>query len=594
MAPDSDYNHLLDTAAAAGARARRLLLAAAGIALLATGLRLVKVLSSGSNLDQAAGVWTALATDAAGGVFYRPIESAIGFGGTRYFPLHFLLQAGLIRLGLDPLVAGHTLELGSGVLLIAGAYRLMRRLGVAAALAGPAAVFTMITAAGQFALGSIRGDLLPVAIVVWALAVVVREPSEENPSPPPSPGLTGRGRSGIHGFSASIFISALLFVLAFAAKPTSALAAGAVAVWLLVSHRQEKARARSGVSDDVGSAPRTDSLGAGETVRDADPTTTARRGGAALGFIAVFTLGAAAVVMLTQLASDGRFLAGFLACAGGSGWAALATAPAALLNLALNNDPASMFFVLLALAAMLCGATSLREIPALWFLSAGVGTVIILAAPGTSLNHLLDVQVAAVVLIVVQIARRRVPFSFGVTALACAGFIAAVGTGEALRQWDNRPFRQTFATAVERARPLGGTVLFEHPLEAVIAGQRPFMLDPFSFALQRQRDPGLGNDLFAKLDARFFSAVVLMRDPAADRNRMWYEQEYFGPGFTQRLLADYQLLDERGAADADREQWVFVPRGDSAGPDKGEARNGAVRVREDRSIHEDESADTGR
>ena len=88
-------------------RHARLLRAAAALLLLVTVVRLAKVLPHYGQVDQSAGVWTALAADLAReGVFYRPIAGDLGYGGTRYFPLHFVLHAGLIRAGLGPVEAG--------------------------------------------------------------------------------------------------------------------------------------------------------------------------------------------------------------------------------------------------------------------------------------------------------------------------------------------------------------------------------------------------------------------------------------------------------------------------------------------------------
>ena len=55
-----------------------------------------------------------MAVDLVHGVFYRPIlDPALGYGGTRQFPLHFVIHAGLIKLGLGPVAAGHTIGIAA-------------------------------------------------------------------------------------------------------------------------------------------------------------------------------------------------------------------------------------------------------------------------------------------------------------------------------------------------------------------------------------------------------------------------------------------------------------------------------------------------
>src|SRR5712672_2180790 len=76
------------------------------------------------------GTWTGLAVDLANGEFYRPLVSDDGFGGTRYFPLHVVLHASAIKLGLGPVVAGHLISLVSLIAILVAAYLLLRRMGV--------------------------------------------------------------------------------------------------------------------------------------------------------------------------------------------------------------------------------------------------------------------------------------------------------------------------------------------------------------------------------------------------------------------------------------------------------------------------------
>src|SRR5882757_3985947 len=63
--------------------------------------------------DSTSGVWTSLADDVARGDLYRPVQSELGYGGTRYLPLFFVLHGMLIKAGLAPITAGMLLTFSS-------------------------------------------------------------------------------------------------------------------------------------------------------------------------------------------------------------------------------------------------------------------------------------------------------------------------------------------------------------------------------------------------------------------------------------------------------------------------------------------------
>src|ERR1035438_7001751 len=46
----------------------------------------------GVSLTPTSGTWIALAVDLKHGMFYRPMYGDLGYGGTRYLPLHFVLH----------------------------------------------------------------------------------------------------------------------------------------------------------------------------------------------------------------------------------------------------------------------------------------------------------------------------------------------------------------------------------------------------------------------------------------------------------------------------------------------------------------------
>jgi len=195
-----------------------LLLAAAALGVT-TAARLPASWASGNALNHVSGAWMALAEDLAHGQFYRPIlDPDLGYGGTRWFPLAFAAHAALRVAGLELVTAGYALSLAIGLLLVAAAYVLLRRVGAARWPAAAFAVLTLGTFATQYALSSIRYDLLPVALGALGLAALARGPSPR-----------------------AIAAAAVLFALAFAAKPTGLTAPAAAIAWLLVRRERRSA-----------------------------------------------------------------------------------------------------------------------------------------------------------------------------------------------------------------------------------------------------------------------------------------------------------------------------------------------------------------
>ena len=148
-----------------------------------------------AHLGYAEGIWLGLANDAARHVFYRPLEGPLGYGGTRYFPLFFLLHAGLIRVGFNPIAAGYLLGAGSVALLIVAVLIFLRMAGGSVLLCAAAAAVALSCEPVQMAVLTIRGDGLPAALTLLGLACCL-------------PGSRPRA-------------APICFALAFAAKPTS-------------------------------------------------------------------------------------------------------------------------------------------------------------------------------------------------------------------------------------------------------------------------------------------------------------------------------------------------------------------------------------
>src|SRR5438132_12624689 len=152
---------------------RHLLLVTCGVALMLSAVRAVRGIWEQSSIavNHVSGAWATLALDFAHGELYRPVISDVGYGGTRYFPLQFVLHGLLIKLGLSPLVAGHALSITALIAMLCGAYARPRFLRVPAAFAGPGVVLLLANPPVHGALITIRGDLIACAFNLCGLAL---------------------------------------------------------------------------------------------------------------------------------------------------------------------------------------------------------------------------------------------------------------------------------------------------------------------------------------------------------------------------------------------------------------------------------------
>src|SRR5687768_1489975 len=98
------------------------------LALLAYNAYLVLITDIYRNIVP--GIWLTLGQDLAEGLFYRPLIGEAGYGGTRYFPLHFVTIAAFMRAGAGPMGAGMLAITLAVMILASGLYLTLMRLGV--------------------------------------------------------------------------------------------------------------------------------------------------------------------------------------------------------------------------------------------------------------------------------------------------------------------------------------------------------------------------------------------------------------------------------------------------------------------------------
>ena len=367
-----------------------------GLALAAVTLaRLPAAWESGNALNHVSGAWMALADDLARGTLYRPLhDPGLGFGGTRFFPLSFVAHAALVRAGVPLVLGGLVLSLAAGVLAVAGAARFLRRAGHASLAAAGLGALVLAGFAGQHALAAVRGDLPAIALALWGMSALLprRAPFALRAV---GSDLLSVNRPGAVRRPPAVLPAAALLVLAFAAKPTALAAAAAGVAFLFL----------------------------------------AREPGRALGLACAVAAGCAAVVLGTDLVAGGRFVPMLRDLGpGGAAPRDLLLAPVRLATRLWFEDRAGL--ALLAAAAAAFALTwrrgmrrgrDARRLAALWLAAALASTLAVMASPGTGVNHLLDLEAPAALLLAscaVAPARRAVGPA---AALVAAAGIATAG-----------------------------------------------------------------------------------------------------------------------------------------------------------------------
>ena len=480
-----------------GTGPRTLLLVGAVFIIVVTAVRAWIWWRNDAGISFASGVMITMATDLKQGVFYRPLYDSQGYGGTRYFPLYFCLHALLLKLGLPVLASAYLLSTAAIVLLMLGVFRLLRELGVEVWLAACAAVVLLAANSAQLSLSTPQADGLAAAMNVWGLAAIARLPRSRR----------------------SVILAALFFTLAWSAKLTTVFGLAAAVIWLVATGYKRIAW-----------------LLCAETV-----------GG--------YLLVAGAMIV----ASHGRVVEIFRACAsGGADWKFIASGFSRMESMAVYTDPALVLFAVLAflLLAFLAGSGKLlQNLPALFFVITMAITIVIFGSPGTAGNHLLDVQVASVILLAAFVTNAASPLQrrLGVYALALLTLIAVLPLLRHVRAWSAWYHPHQFQRVIEAIGPTDKPILSENPVIPALAGQHPYVLDPWMVQLLRRRIPGFEEPLLERLRNRDFSAVVLSGDPAQEVVRQWYDTVSFGPGFVPALRQNYKLAQ---VIDND---WIFLP-----------------------------------
>lgn len=431
-------------------------------------------------LTHVEGVWLACAHDFLHGVFYRPLFGPLGYGGTRYFPGYFVLTGWLSKPLGSLETAGIALSGACVILTLVAVFILLRRMNVSALLSVAAIAAILSVASTQQALVGAKGDSLASAANLWGLVACTASNFRRR----------------------SIYLAAALFTLAFATKLTTVFGVAAVFVaWILAKRTKE-----------------------------------------ALELAIATGVGYAAVLGAMYVGSGGRVFAIFRACAGGGGSLSYTLqAPIHLLSKALDVDPVFLFFLIPAFAfGLLYFLQNKTDLWPIYFAFVLAVTTVIFGSLGIGINHLFDLQVASVILLVVAISRIATMTEIGAGILAVSLLVSIVPTSQGLHGDLTRPsFRKDAGQVLQRLNSGDRPILAENPLVVIKSGKSPYILDPFMFRILAMKQPALANDLWDKMKHRTFAAIVLERDPATAEGKEWYTSTHFGGEFLKDLDENY-------------------------------------------------------
>ncbi len=500
---------------------RVFLIGAVAVNVLVAMARMWRCWMTDAWVDVPAAVMLSMSADLQHGWFYRPLFGQLGYGGTRYFPLYFVLHALLLKLGIPLLLGAYVLSAAAVVALLAGVYQLLRELRTPPWLAACAAGSLLASVSAQYAIASPHADGLAAALNVWGLAVIAQPNRKRR----------------------AITVASILFVLAWSAKMTTIFGLAAAIVWLVVQGARRSAW-MLGVQTGCG-----------------------------------YLLVAGAMI----IASKGRVVEVFRACAsGGAGWRQILAAPAAMIGVSRRVDPSLYLFlwliVVLCILGMLNGLKRpALDLPTLLFGFTFLVTMMIFGSPGTNFNHLLDLQIACVVVIGIWITRQSSvqQRQLGIFALGLATLLCAQSPFHRMTTTIVDVEARRFSRTVEAIGAIDKPILAENAVVPLTAGQLPYVLDPWMVNLLGRRNPGFRQPLIDAVQQKRFGAIVLsMWDPQGDHGRKWYDQESFGTGFVPALFANYQLV-----ATVD-DQLIYKPKANAVIDSSRSTTSGARRNRE--------------
>ena len=499
-------------------RATRVFAAVAVAIAVASFLAYTIIAVGFGDFDSASGVFLVLGHDTNAGHFYRPLISELGYGGTRYFPLFFILIAGFLGAGAGILTAGWLTSAFAAIVLVTGMYRLVRRLDGEKWIAALFAAASIAPYFVQQTLVEVRADVLAAALNIWGLAYVlpawrIDSTSNENTRP---------------------WRAAVVFTMAMAVKVTSLAIPLALIVAAFAARRRPLAMAMAW------------RLAVAVTAFFA--VVFAVSGGRAFeSWRIVMSAGAGPGQMLRSLtAGDFWVLAGY-----------------SRLLLTLLVITAS------AIVAALWRASrySLRPdasrsliVPTALFFGASATAVVLLSSPGTvASNHIIEwVEIVLVVLAIIACTQRAFTQVLVLTVAGLTIWASVQDFRQARYLWEQRPdaaSRAEIRRLIDDISKAPRPVLSESSVWPLVAKREVYSVDAFALRVVMQSRPDIEKDLLDKIERQFFPFVIFKVDPTTDDGRGYYTNQNFGWPATERILTRYKLISHPR-----EDVFVFGPR----------------------------------
>jgi len=406
------------------------------------------------------GVWTSLANDFSNGIFYRPLKSDIGYGGTRYMPLFFVLHGLLIPFFKDPFYAGVFLTLGSAFFMCLGILFALREWGLRWSQAIPFAGAVQCTITFMHQTLTIRGDLLSAGFVIWSLGFFHKY---------------FKTRVPIH-----FFLSSLLLACAVLTKITSlyALAIGGIALVLAN-------RSREGIM-----------------------------------WVFLSTLMTALFFFGANAFSKGKMLESFTAFATGDmDGKGLLLAPYHFLIEIFRDPLFVMFFVFASVVFYVRFMENWRQVHFIYFIVTIGATLIIFSSPGTSDNHLIDLQIAVFLLLGVEFSKNYglIKWVLNILIVVCIyiglSWFPFIPSIHNFYVANGKPTREIVQYFYERYGEKAFPVYSIYTEFSIIPGKTPYIGDLFNLNILLENNSDMKKDIHQKIRSQFFGSVVLSNYP---------------------------------------------------------------------------------
>jgi hypothetical protein len=455
-------------------------------------------------INHVAGAWLGLVQQLdLNGHLYPKLFDGSNYGGTRFMPLPILLYAGAAKVSGEYLASGKIVSYALFVCLLVFVYLLLRRWGCARWTALAFMGFLAVCTPGVYAGLSIRGDTLSVLLQLGAVTVVARSQTRN-----------------------TAFLAGALCALAIVAKSSALWGPAAIAaVLLLGGHRRRLVE-----------------------------------------FGLTLLAGVALLVGLFEVVSSmrlGQNVFGLAVAGGGAGVHGLLAAPVRIYRSLNHGDLLVLALGTAALVATYTGRSRrLRQADVydLSFVFAGLLLIVIFSDFGAGPNHLLDVEVLALLTIgraSTRLRDNRRAAAIGVVALASLLAFATNMRRDLQATLNGRGYGDS---AIARYVHPGQSLLSETPALPVSLGERPVVLDPFMYLRLVHSHPSWQPSLLRRINDESFESVVLLR-PVQDT--AWYSTHHFGSTVESAIARHYRLVRSSpviiGGPNG-QGLWVYRPR----------------------------------